>query len=129
VPTIAVRGDSRRGAYLRRTVPNARDRDEHGLAAYQKGCRCSVCVQDRRRYDRTVYAARKLARTGVAHWKVPNRNASRHVARLIDAGWSIAAIARRAGVSAPTIHRIASRPSGRCWNTVADGILAIHAGN
>jgi hypothetical protein len=38
---------------------------------------------------------------------------------------TVAVIADRAKVTPTTVSRIANRPQGRCWNVVADAVLAI----
>jgi transposase len=72
-----------------------------------------------------VRAARCLAVGAEAHWKVRSRAASRHVVELSAAGLTQRQIAERAGVSTQTVHRLATRPSGRAWNTITDAVLAV----
>ena len=110
--------------YRRRARSTAVERGEHGtVAGYQGGCRCSGCGRARNRYDRTWKAARKVLAGREVVWMVPTARVRAHVVRLRDAGWSVRQIGEASGWSEQTVRRL--QRSDRCWNLVADAVLAL----
>jgi hypothetical protein len=118
---VAHRGET---VYLRRARSTAAERGEHGtVAAYNGGCRCSKCVRAKRARWRETSAARKVLAGREAVFKVSTTRAWRHVGELRGAGWSVASIARAAGVCEATVWRLGR--AERCWNLVAAAVLAL----
>jgi hypothetical protein len=111
--------------YERRRPGSALDRQEHGLAAFQRGCRCSVCRAGRRRYDRERYALLQLLRCGAINRRVPARRAAEHLEVLRQGGWSWPAISAATGFSIPALVHVRRRPQGRCWSLLRDAVLEL----
>lgn len=118
---VAHRGGT---VYLRRARSTAAERGEHGtVAAYNGGCRCARCVRARRGRWRELQVARKVMRGREPVFKVSTARVWSHVGRLREAGWSVAGIARAAGVCEASVWRLGR--AAKCWNLVADAVLAL----
>ncbi len=111
--------------YERAKPSNAHERDEHGLGAYQGGCRCPTCRAARRRYDRDWYATRQALRSGVVNRRVSARRTAQHLEELRAAGWPWAKLAAESGFSVVTLGRIAAHPERRCWLIVERAVCSI----
>jgi transcriptional regulator with XRE-family HTH domain len=96
----------------------------HGrLIDYRNGCRCEVCRAANIAYHREY---RKRKRDGMKSTRhVPVFKVADHVERLLATGMSQTAIARIAGVSKGTVHRIHHRQMPRVWPRTADRIFGI----
>ena len=111
--------------YVRAKPSNARERDEHNLGAYQRGCRCPTCRAARRRYDREWFATRQVLRSGAVNRRVSARRTAEQLQQLRGAGWPWAKLAAATGFSVPTLRRAAAHPERRCWSLVERAVLAI----
>jgi hypothetical protein len=76
-----------------------------------------------RRAAKVDWSLRTLRRGGTPQWRVSTDRARRHVAELLEAGWSLHRIAAAAGVSVATVHRVLH--ARQCSNLTADAIRAV----
>jgi len=99
------------------------------LAAFNQGCRCGVCRDARRAYDRAWFAVGQVLRLGVVNRRVPVGRTAEHIGRLREAGWSVRDISAVSGWSRNTVDRIVrldrAGAGGRCWSLVERSVLGI----
>jgi hypothetical protein len=103
---------------------NALERAEHGTAACEKaGCRCGPCKAARARANRRRRAANNALWGRPVRYQCSTAPIQRHVADLVAAGWTLAAIARAAGLSVTSFHRALRR--GTTMNTTVAKVLGV----
>ena len=106
-----------------------RDDVAHGtITAYTRdGCRCGLCraAATRQRNLWNLRTRADHAGRATVPWMVDARPVRDHIQRLADSGWTIAAIAREAGIIRQTIVDIRVGDSRTTRRTTAARILAI----
>ena len=88
---------------------------------YRRGCRCEVCVQANRDYQREWYRRRMRGDTA----RVPVGPVAKHIARLSAAGMSYAAIDSAAAIGRGTARGAASGLHVAVRRDNADAILGV----
>jgi hypothetical protein len=104
-------------------VPNALERGEHGPAAYAQGCRCERCKREYRRSNRERYALNHALNGQPVIYQVSTKPMARHIDELRRQGWTLADIARAAGLSAPAFRHALRH--GRTLSTTVDAVLGV----
>lgn len=111
-----------------RPCTHQRVKHPHGsMGRYaQDGCRCAPCREARSAYRRHVYRQR-----GYGRWQAfaDTGPVLAHLQQLEAAGMRPLSIARRAGLSKPTVQKLLSRdPPKRILTRTANALLAVTAG-
>jgi hypothetical protein len=88
-------------------------------------CRCRACRQALRADARLQWAKRRVRAGADPATRVPARSARRHLQRLEAAGLTRAEVARRAGVSAMTITRLADPATKRASRITVAAVLGV----
>lgn len=97
---------------------------KHGrLIDYRNGCRCEECREANKAYHRDYRRRKREGMRPTHHVRV--EVVGEHVDKLIAAGMGQKTIARLAGVTPGTVHRIHHRQIERVWPRTADRILGI----
>lgn len=111
--------------FTRRARSTALERGEHGLAAFNQGCRCGRCRSAFRNYHRLRYAEAQVLARGVLNRRVRAARAAEHLAVLRASGWSVRKIAAEVGCHDQTLTRIARKPGARWWSVFDARLLGI----
>jgi hypothetical protein len=104
---------------------------EHGThAKYSKGCRCKLCTEGHREYERNAARRRRRIKYGIESEKprlVDSTETREHVVFLQSKGIGLGQIAQQVGTHRATIQYIRRGKRPHITKNLSDKILAIPA--
>ena len=97
----------------------------HTLSSYYHGCRCPVCVDAYRTYNRNKKRTyRALKRAGYVH-RVDPAETREHIAKLLACGQTLSSVAALSGVSTQHVWALHHGRTSSVRTGTADRLLAI----
>lgn len=97
----------------------------HNRTGYVGGCRCPVCREANRVYQRRYYRRRHRPDATPVEALVDASSTSRRLGLLVARGWTLSALSARTSIPRSTLADIAAGRRVRTHNHVAAGIAAV----